>query len=54
LSFHCHILAQRHEINKKLLLLPQKHNVSKDLLSSVILLPRLPWRCTVQAPLKRW
>ena len=36
MSFHCHIHAQRHEINKKWLLLPQKHNVSKNLLSSVV------------------
>jgi len=36
LSFHCHISAQRHEINKKWLHLPRKHNVRKNLLSSVI------------------
>jgi len=36
LSFHCHMRAQRLEINKKWLLLPQKHKVSKNLLSIVI------------------
>ena len=35
-SFHCHICAQRIEINQKWLLLPQEHKVSKNKLSSVI------------------
>ena len=35
-DFYCHIHVQRLEINKKWLLLPQKHNDSKNLLSSVI------------------
>ena len=35
LNFHCHICVQHLEINKKWLLLLQKHNVSKNLLSSV-------------------
>ena len=34
--FHCHIRAQCLEIKNKRLLLLQKHNVSKNLLSSVI------------------
>ena len=37
LSFRCHICAQRLEINKKWLLLPQKHIVVKNVLSSVII-----------------
>ena len=38
MSFHCHVCAQRLDINKKWQLLPQKHNFSKNLLSSVMVL----------------
>ena len=37
LSFHCHIRAQRFKIKNKCLTFPQKHNVSKNLLSNVII-----------------